>query len=313
MNLLLKLYFILPHDRSFGFFSKTVNRIVALFLKSIFDLFIPNYFLKSQKYFPCGLNKRPRDTKVLVSFTSFPGRIQDVWIVVECLFRQNFKADKIVLWLSRDEFEGIKLPEKLMSQCDRGLEIVYVDDNLSSHKKYYYAVEKYVDWVIITVDDDVYYHKNVLSALVEAHLKFPNFIVANRAHEITFDEKTGFVMPYRNWKHNIKKDFSSFLLVPTGVGGVLYPPKTLSKDILNPGIFKSICLYADDLWLKIGSLKTKTKVYSTSFYKQEFISVGNTQKTKLVTRNSLNGENDVQFKNLLEYFKLGNLEEFRKT
>jgi len=312
MNLLLKLYFNLPHDRSFGFFSKTVNRIVALFLKNIFDLIIPTYFLKSQKYFPCGLNNRPRDTKTLVSFTSYPARIQDVWIVVECLFRQNYKADKIVLWLSRDEFQGIKLPEKLMSQCDRGLEIVYVDDNLRSHKKYYYAVEKYVDWVIITVDDDVYYHKNVLSTLIDAHFKYPNLIIANRAHEITFEKDTGFVMPYRDWNHNIKRDFSSFLLVPTGVGGVLYPPKSLSKDILNPDIFKSICLYADDLWLKMGSLKTKTKVYSTPFYKQEFISVGNTQKTNLVTRNSLNGENDIQFKNLLEYFKLGNLEEFRK-
>jgi len=52
-------------------------------------------------------------------------------------------------------------------------------------------------------------------------------------------------------------------------------------------------------------------VLVTSNYRQEFITVGKTQNSKLVTSNSLNGGNDEQLKRTLEYFNLGNLGQFR--
>ena len=66
------------------------------------------------------------------------------------------------------------------------------------------------------------------------------------------------------------------------------------------------------MWLKVGSLLTSTKVQITPNYRQEFITVGKTQNNKLVTSNSLNGGNDEQMKRILEYFKLGNLEQFKE-
>jgi hypothetical protein len=298
MNSVLKVYFKLPHDKSFGVFSKVINRLIAKALKIYLDRKVPSFFLKTQDQFKIGINQEKKNHNIIVSLTSFPGRITDVWIVIECIFRQSIKADKIILWLSKSQFEGLDLPKNLLEQVDRGLEINFVDYDLRSHKKYYYALEKYADSIIITIDDDVYYHENVLSTLYESYVKHPNCVIANRAHKITFDEKTGVILPYQKWQHNIKEDAPSFLYVPTGVGGVLYPPKSLSNKLLNPDVIKNICFHADDLWLKAGSLIADTKVITTKFYKQEFITIGKTQNSKLVTSNSLNGGNDIQIKKI---------------
>lgn len=310
MNVLLKLYFKLPNDTSFGIISKIINRIAARIVKRILDRTVPNHFLKTLDKYPTGVNLEPREKEIVISLTSFPGRIADVWIVIECLFRQTYKADKIILWLSELQFEGVVLPKLLIEQQKRGLEIRFVKDDLRSHKKYYYALENFDSSIIVTVDDDVFYHQDVIKTLIEAHQSHPNEVIANRAHKIKFNEEK-LILPYRKWYVNYKSAYSSYLYVPTGVGGVLYPPGSLSNKLLNVDAIKELCLQADDLWLKVGSLLTSTKVHITPNYPQEFITVGKTQKSKLVTSNSLNGGNDEQMKRILEYFSLGNLDHYR--
>lgn len=310
MNKLLALYFALPHDRTLGILTKAFNRVTAKILKRVLDRTVPTYFLRTQHLHPNGLNTRLRNKKVIVSLTSFPARIEDVWIVIECLFRQTYKADRIILWLSKPQFEDVEIPYKLLKQKKRGLEIRFVEGDLRAHKKYFYAVQEFQQDIMITVDDDVFYHKNVIQALMLGHSKFPDFIVANRAHQITFDSENNKIKPYRKWLHNVKRKEPSFLYVPTGVGGVLYPPHSLSDKLFNEEVIKEICFQADDLWLKAGSLMNYRKVYVTQNYKQEFITVGKTQNNKLVTSNSLNGGNDQQFRAVLDYFQLRNLEKF---
>ena len=310
MNTVLKIYFLLPHDKAFGIFSKAFNRLTAKIIKLILDSTIPQYFLKTQDEFPNGCNDVKRDEEVIVSLTSFPGRIKDVWLVIECLFRQTYKADKIVLWLSSEQFMAVDLPQALIDQTSRGLEIRFVEDDLRSHKKYFYAIQEFNGSLVITVDDDVYYHEDVLKILVDAHRRHPNDVVANRAHKILF-EKDGKISPYRSWSINYKSKDSSYLHLPTGVGGVLYPPGSLSTEIMDVNLIKDLCFLADDLWLKVGSLLANRKVLITKEYRQEFITVGQSQRVKLVALNSLGGENDGQFKRTCEYFKLNELVRFR--
>ena len=38
--------------------------------------------------------------KVIVSLTSFPARIDKVYLCINSLLRQSFKADKVILWLA---------------------------------------------------------------------------------------------------------------------------------------------------------------------------------------------------------------------
>ena len=98
------------------------------------EILIEVAFLYFQAFF--------QQKEIVISLTSFPGRIADVWIVIECLFRQTYKADKIILWVDKERFNVEDLPSRLKAQMKRGLEIRLVED-LRSHTKYYYALKEY--------------------------------------------------------------------------------------------------------------------------------------------------------------------------
>ena len=102
------------------------------------------------------------------------------------------------------------------------------------------------------------------------------------------------------------------MLVQVGVGGVLYPPESLPKDVFSKDVYKKICFHADDLWLKIMALKQGTLVVTNRRYNKDFVSVGKTQREKLVTNNVLSGGNDDQLKNLLDHYGIQLKEEINK-
>lgn len=311
MNTLLKSYFSLPHDRSFGFFSKVVNRLVARILKRVLDRTVPKYFLKTISKFPVGINQISREKKVIISFTSFPNRIEDVWIVVECLFRQSYKADKIILWLSKPQFEGIELPKKLLDQQVRGLEIRFVDDDLKSHKKYLYAFESFPNDYVITVDDDLYYDDFLIENLVLLKNKYPNDIPTNRAHQISFDKGKN-INKYSKWFHNYTGSKPSFFIVQTGGYGTLYTKEDFHTTYNNIEIIKDLIPHADDLWLKTQTLLMSKQIVTNSNYNKDPITIKKSQLEKLVTKNVINGGNDTQLRAVFDHFKLGNLEKYHK-
>lgn len=311
MNTLLHLYFKLPHDRSFGIISKIINRLAARIVKRILDRTVPGYFIKTQSQYPNGLNSEKRENEVIVSFTSFPGRIHDVWIVVECLFRQVYKADKIILWLSESQFKDIELPKLLLEQQYRGLEIRFVERDLKSHKKYIYALNEFQNDYVITVDDDLYYDNKLIQNLIQLKKKYPDTLPTNRAHFIQFDDNNKIAL-YSKWYHNYPIEKPSLLLVPTGGFGTLYEFNQLFNTFESQSLIEQLVPHADDLWIKIQSLLKNTQIVTNSRYNKDPITVKTSQLEKLVTINVLCGGNDSQFKAILDHFKLGNLEEFRE-
>ncbi len=303
MNFLYTLYFALPNFARIGLPGKAINKLMAMSLKRLFDLFMPRYFKRTGRKAGYGLNTKKRAETYIVSLTSFPARIEDIWITIETILRQSFKPDKIILWLSAEQFPDKKLPESLIKLQERGLTIRFCEEDLRSHKKYFYAMQEYPEANIITFDDDSYYHKDVLLKLIQLHRLFPGAICANRAHKITFSN--GMVKPYRQWVSNYKRfNEPTHLLVPTGVGGVLYPPGSLAKEVFQKEIFQKICPQADDLWLKVNALRNNTKVISTKYFNKALIAVSKTQKERLLQYNSLNGGNDQQLKNLIGHFEI---------
>lgn len=311
MNRILRFYYSLPHDYRLGFITKIINRLTARTVKRVLDRIVPAYFIKTQNNFPSGINKEPRDQKVIVSLTSFPGRINDVWIVIECLLRQSFKPDKIVLWLSKEQFPDYQLPQNLLAQKERGLEINFVKDDLRSHKKYIYAFEDFPDAKVITVDDDLYYDRHLIRNLIELKKRFPNDIATNRAHLITYSVD-GSINNYSKWKHNIDYTLPSYNMVQTGGFGTLYNKEDLSISYNNVEIIKLLIPFADDLWLKTQTLLTSKKVVTNNRYNKDPITIKKSQMEKLVNTNVISGGNDSQLRAVLDHFKLGNLETFQK-
>lgn len=311
MKGLLKIYFKLPHDKSFGIFSKIINRLAARIIKRILDRTVPSHFLKTLDKYPTGVNLEPRDKEIVISLTSFPGRIADVWIVIECLFRQTYKADKIILWIDKERFNMEELPTSLKNQMKRGLEIRLVKD-LRSHTKYYYALKEYNNSFVITVDDDCYYPENLIENLMKIHREYPNSIAANRIHKIQFEDNR--IVPYKKWSHNFSpKNSVNGVYLLTGVSGVLYPPNLFDAAFFDTSVFMEKCKFADDIWLSVNAFRLGINVASNSKFNKDMLAISKTGEVRLLNYNSKGNGNDSQLRAVLDHFKMGNLEKYKNS
>ena len=302
MNQILNLYFKLPYDRFFGLPSKIINRLAAKIVKPILDQKVSKHFLETQNKFEKGVNDEIRDKQVVISLTSFAARISDVWIVIECLFRQTYKADKIILWLDTEKFNDDTLPENLKMQLSKGLEIRLVKD-LRSHTKYFYALQEFKDTYVITVDDDCYYPENLVENLLKINAEYPNSIASNRIHKLTY--KNDVILPYREWYHNYNPSNTvtgKYLL--TGVSGVLYPPNVFNEDLFDAATFMEKCMYADDIWLSVNAWKSNIQIASNNTFNKDMISISKSADVRLLNYNSKGTGNDDQLKAVLKYFEM---------
>lgn len=257
LNLFTSTYGVL---RNYGmpFWVMTPFRKVV---RGLANIVLPYYLSRPTK------RKGRLEKGLIVSLTSFPARIGDVWKVVECLKRQTVLPEKIILWLTRSQFpNGKGIPDKLKKQIDNLFEIKFVEENVRSHTKYLFAFREYPQKAIITCDDDIYYDINMVERLVSSSKRFPNCIIANGADQLKYDTKEN-LLPYIQWnlqyKSNIR-EYESNNLVQLGVTGVLYPPHCLHKLIDNSDLFMRIAPLADDIWLNAMARLNHTPVVKAS-------------------------------------------------
>ncbi len=221
--------------------------------------------------------------EITVSLTSFDKRIGDVFLCIESLLLQSLRPDRIVLWLSRANFPSGKVPMLLRGQERRGLEIVFMDEDLGPYKKFIYALEQYPDSLLITADDDILYPPDMVEQLYDAWLESPGQIHCHRAHYIRMNGD-GRPAQYRNWPACQAGQAASRLIFPTGVGGVLYPPGALDAEVTNRDQFMRLCPNADDIWLKAMSLRKDTlcsMVDDPRYWKDRFLTIEGSQSHSL--------------------------------
>lgn len=306
MNTVFKIYYALPNFAKLGIAGKVINRFLAKIVKTIFDSTLPAYFIRTADKEGLGINTGKRDRLFIVSLTSFPARINEVWITIETILRQSFKPDKIILWLAESQFPDKKIPDSLTSLLKRGLTIEFCKEDLRSHKKYFYSFEKYPDDFIITLDDDLYYDRHLLLNLVKLRTQFPNAVSTNRAHIITFSGDK--ILPYRQWKHNVTDNKPSHQLVQTGGFGTIYLRTDLYRDFNNTQLIKDLAFHADDLWLKMMCFLNGKKIVTNSCYNKDPITVKSSQAEKLVKINVFQNGNDRQLEQVIQYYKINEVE-----
>ena len=244
------------------------------------------------------------NSEIIVSLTSFPARIKTVYLTIKSILFQSYPPKTVVLWLSKEQFpEGENnLPRELLLLKKKGLIIEFCDD-LKSHKKYFYSFQNYSNDLIVTIDDDVYYPKNMLKLMFDFSRIYPDSIIANRVREISFQDSK--IIPYRKWKiNNVKSSEPSKKLLPTGVGGVLYKASFFLDTLYSKKHIKELCLNADDIWLKANSLINEKKVVFTCKYYNEFIEVKGSQVESLYSQNVFNATNDPQIKGVFDLFSI---------
>jgi hypothetical protein len=183
--------------------------------------------------------------ELIVSLTSYPDRFGSLHLTLACLLDQSVKADRTILWIA-DQDMG-KLPSEVRNLKTRGLEIRACDD-LRSFKKLLPTLEAFPDAFIATADDDVYYPRDWLQTLVAGVRE--GVITCYRAHRMMRADG-GKLAPYSMWAIDVQDQGArqpSIDLLPTGAGGILYPPYSLDPRVTDVSLYQRHCPDGDDLW-----------------------------------------------------------------
>jgi len=258
--------------------------------------------IKKFKFF--GINQEERKTKIIVSLTSYPKRIHEIKYTIYSLLNQEVKPDKLVLWLSKNEFPNREqdLPKELLKFLKCGLTIRWCD-TLKSYKKLLPSLKSYPNEVIVTADDDLYYPKEWLKLLYDYHIQYPNEILTHRSRRISFNENN--IKKYLEWELCQKEEEASFLNFFTTGGGVLFPPNSLSKIVENKEIYEKICPTGDDIWFwGMAILKdTKIRVVKNNLFIVTYVNPARDIVFNKDTLWSYNEKhNDEQFKALFDKY-----------
>ncbi len=249
-------------DKIIGNGSKVVKPIANVILPSVF---------KKRKGVRIQEKNKKAVTDAIVCVTSFPQRIPYLWLVIECMLRQTMCVKKIVLYLSKVQFPNMleDIPENLMRYCKNVLDIRFVEGDIRSHKKYWYAVKDFPNTPIITIDDDLIYASDTIELLTNYAHQYKRCVSCMYAHRMRWDEQ-GQMLPYSQLLNigridiGIVTDASFF-----GSGGGTYFPVGSLKDADSDfELIKSACPMADDIWLNAiirkNGFKTITPRYQNS-------------------------------------------------
>jgi len=219
--------------------------------------------------------RRPR---LIVALTSFPARAKTVSYTIETILLQSLRPDKVCLFLADSQFpkKEKSLPRRLRRLTKLGLEIHWCED-IRSYKKLIPALSLFLDDIIVTADDDVYYPPEWLARLYAGYQSDPSKIYCHRASRIYFNAD-GTPKPYNSWgTTGLLEVHEGFDVGMTGVGGVLYPPHSLHEDVDKKELFYTLAKDADDLWFwAMAVLKgTQVAVVKDNIYHYEGIFYAN--------------------------------------
>jgi len=247
----------------------------------------------------CKLKSR----RLVVSLTSFPERIKGITAVLETIYQQTHLPDEIVLWLAEEQFPGRmgELPDELRRLVEEGRLTLEWCDDLKPHKKYFYAFQKYVDDIIVTIDDDLLYAPDLLEKLYDSYLLYPDAVSAARTHLIAVTSK-GEILPYKQWIRETDCSLyePSMQICATGGAGCLYPPHILDQRLLDKEVLMEICPYADDLWIKTMELLSDVPVAAALSY-AELEYLPGSQEVSLKTQNLYADGNDDQLRKIIAW------------
>lgn len=214
------------------------------------------------------------DKELVVSLTSFPGRIGTVHETVKSLLSQSLKPNRVVLWLAEEQFpkKERELPRRLLRLKHAGLEIRWCHD-LKSYKKLLPSLDAFPDAIIVTADDDLYFRRTWLKILYQAYLTDKRSIWAHRVTRFEISEgdyktiRGGQVLwPVPTYLHKL-----------TGGAGALYPPGALFKDIHRTDKIFTLCPTNDDIWFWLMGALNGTMVKIPDQKQVHLLYVGNTQ------------------------------------
>lgn len=238
---------------------------------------------------------------VIASFTSFPARIEYAYLVVQCMLHQTIIPEKIILWLSREQFnDKSELPPKLVALENGVFEIRLVIGDIRSHKKYYYVCKEYPSSLVVLLDDDIFYHPQLVERLLSEYTKGEKELICNYGYRIIRDSK-GHLLPYNQWKALYTEAEGEDVFFGSG-GGTLFKPSDFDPILTNIELARLLTPIADDIWLNTIARLSNVKIKMMSH--GSFLPIVINNNKCLYSSNMTEGQNDSQLEAVCSYFKI---------
>ena len=278
-----------------GLITKLIKKIFLYFFQRIYFFFLL-FTIQSLK---------KSDDRLIVSLTSQPSRIKNCWITILSILNQDFQNYKIILVLSSLEVSPQNLPWTLGILQKKGLEILWIKENLKSYQKLIPTRIKFPLSRIVTFDDDVVYEKWRLKILYEESIKTPTAIIGYRGKKLKRSQNK-VIYNYLSWDEEATtKTFSKDTFL-TGVGGILYPPnKEFDSLVTDFKLAKELAPTADDIFFWGVSYHLKIKRISLGFHFIEDI-IELRKSPRLCDKNNsqFKNKNDLALKKVTSYFDI---------
>lgn len=243
---------------------------------------------------------------VVVSMTSFPAAIRYAVEAVRSILNGSVLPDKLVLYVTLSQFKENEMPQELLLLANENpvFEIRNYERDIRSYRKLIPALIDFPEAIIVTVDDDVRYHPNMLRELLELHAQIPDAVLAHRAKKISVGK------PYRKWRkwrwyHFLfRRIHRSFLNMQTGCAGVLYPPHSQKTDMMDVELFTKLAPSTDDIWFWAAGVANGYPVVPVPFGRNKPKGVGKPKYLSLKTTNFKSGvdRNREALEKVLEQF-----------
>lgn len=248
--------------------------------------------------------KKLKTADVIVSFTSYGVRLKKcTWLAAYSMLMQSVQAEFVVLYLEENLIDK-KLPFFIRKLQKMGLRIEYVE-NIRSYKKLVPALKQFPKKTIITIDDDIYYSKNLIKNLLETSKENNNAICASVTRGLTFDTE-GKLKSYNDWSKIPKQEETLFAV---GYGGILYPPSIFNLEHLKKDEFMAHSPCGDDIWFfavrykqeipLIPATNSKITYYPVNYIYERFH-----KNEGLTEENVFGGKNDIQMQATLKHFNI---------
>jgi len=206
------------------------------------------------------------------------------------------RPDGVLLWIPKGTTDN--LPRAVKRLTAVGLTIKEAPFDYRSYNKIIHTLPLHPDASIAIADDDVSYRRDWLEGLVSARSSDRQAIFGYRTI-VMATRSDGTIAPYREWRRASADEQSP--VIATGMGGVLYPPRSLHADVTNAALFTRFCPSADDLWLRWMAYRQGTPVRPVGRFDEPAVWPGS-QNVALWRRNVDGGENDEQIRRLIEAY-----------
>lgn len=283
------------------FRNAVINKIIgnsSKILGILANVILPTYF----HLFP-GKKESTKTIPVIISLTTFPKRINNIWLILECILRQSKQPQSVILHLSKEQFPTFNtLPKRLNRYIDSGfLKIKLVEGDIKSHKKYWYIVQKNESYPIITIDDDIIYESHTIETLWNNYQEEPNTIIACYCKKINWNIQHE-ILPYSLWNGKVNVGDKGLDIFFGSGGGTLFPINSLKDANEEFEIIKNVCPFADDIWLNAIIRKNGYQVKKANA-KNTYPEWMNWKNVKLSTVNNGNLYNDKQLFNVISFFQ----------